>query len=422
MGSWNDGLKCTALTDVGMRRRNNQDAHRVVLAPDEATWRERGHVLMVADGMGAHAAGELASKLAVDNVPHLYLKHRELSPPEALRKAIQEANSEVHRRGQANPDFHHMGTTTSVLVLLPEGAIAAHLGDSRIYRLRDNTFEQLTFDHSLVWEMRRDSDLPPGTDLSLLPKNVITRSLGPNPSVEVDLEGPFPLQPGDTFLLCSDGLTGQVPDEELASILRNLPPDEAPQVLVDLANLRGGPDNITVIVARVSQEDRTSSSGALTVEPGATAEIHPAIWVAAGVAGLASAALFIAQSWLWGTVSLILAVAIIGAGFINGWRTPWSQSIGGGGRLGKGPHAQVTCTPPTELLAKMARLAEDLQEAAKDKALTLTAFDQACERSRTAAKRGNLDEALRGYSRAITSAMREFRQASRKRSIDSALD
>ncbi|MFM7845055.1 MAG: PP2C family protein-serine/threonine phosphatase, partial [Planctomycetota bacterium] len=90
MGSWNDGLKCTALTDVGMRRRNNQDAHRVVLAPDEATWRERGHVLMVADGIGAHAAGELASKLAVDNVPHLYLKHRELSPPEALRKAIQE--------------------------------------------------------------------------------------------------------------------------------------------------------------------------------------------------------------------------------------------------------------------------------------------------------------------------------------------
>ncbi|MFM9116575.1 MAG: hypothetical protein ACKOU6_10505, partial [Planctomycetota bacterium] len=164
------------------------------------------------------------------------------------------------------------------------------------------------------------------------------------------------------------------------------------------------------------------SSGAMTVEPGATAEIHPAIWVAAGVAGLASAALFIAQSWLWGTVSLILAVAIIGAGFINGWRTPWSHSIGGGGRLGKGPHAQVTCTPPTELLAKMARLAEDLQEAAKDKALTLTAFDQACERSRTAAKRGNLDEALRGYSRAITSAMWEFRQASRKRSIDSALD
>lgn len=421
MGSFNDGLQSAALTDVGMRRRNNQDAHRVVLAPDESTWRERGHVLMVADGMGAHAAGELASKLAVDNVPHLYLKHRELSPPEALRKAIQEANSEVNRRGQANPDFHHMGTTTSVLVLLPEGAIVAHIGDSRIYRLRDNVLEQLTFDHSLVWEMRRDSELPPGTDLSLLPKNVITRSLGPNPTVEIDLEGPFPLQAGDTFLLCSDGLTGQVPDEELASILRNLPPGEAPQVLVDLANLRGGPDNITVIVARVGQDGLDGGQAGGAERPPAQ-EIHPAIWVTAGVAGLASAGLFIAQNWFLGLVSLLIAVITLGIGLMSRWRAPWSQSIGATGRLGKGPHARVSCSPPTELLAKMARLAEDLYEAAKDKGITLTDFEPACQRSAAAAKSGKLDEALRGYSRAITSAMREFRQAGRKRTTDSALD
>src|SRR5210317_1432600 len=130
------GLQHVAHTDVGMRRANNQDSHVVLLAEDERVWRQRGHVFMVADGMGAHAAGELASKIAVDNVPHLYHHYRDLSPPEALQNAFVEGNTEIHKRGIANDDFRAMGTTGSALVLLPHGALIGHVGDSRVYRLR----------------------------------------------------------------------------------------------------------------------------------------------------------------------------------------------------------------------------------------------------------------------------------------------
>ena len=148
--------------------------------------------------MGAHAAGELASKLAVDHLPLLYYKHDEFSPPEALEKALQGANQEIFRRGQENLDFHNMGTTCCVLLLLPQGAVIGHVGDSRIYRLRGDEFCQLTFDHSLVWEMRAPDQLDDDdTSLPGIPRNVITRSLGPHPDVQVDLEGPFPIEVGD---------------------------------------------------------------------------------------------------------------------------------------------------------------------------------------------------------------------------------
>jgi protein phosphatase len=143
------------------------------------------------------------------------------------------------------------------LLLLPQGAIVAHIGDSRIYRVRDGRIEQLTFDHSLLWELRAAGQLANDADLAqAIPKNVITRSLGPNASVQADIEGPIPVHVGDTFLLCSDGLTGRIEDDELAAILTHLPVEEAGQMLLDLANLRGGPDNITVILARVTAGDR----------------------------------------------------------------------------------------------------------------------------------------------------------------------
>ena len=157
----------------------------------------------------------------------------------------------IHERGQANAEFQGMGTTCSVLVLLPTTAVIAHVGDSRVYRLRRRQLEQLTFDHSLVWEMMAAGQMPRGEVANFIPKNIITRSLGPHADVQVDLEGPFPLEVGDTFLLCSDGLSGQVKDEEIGAILSVLSPQEAVRALVDMANLRGGPDNITAIVARV---------------------------------------------------------------------------------------------------------------------------------------------------------------------------
>ena len=248
---WAHCLQHAAKSDVGLRRANNQDSLAVAPASSQDALEQRGHVFMVADGMGAHAAGELASQIAATAVPLAYQKLADRSPSEALLEAVSDANRQIHNRGQASPEFKGMGTTATVLVLLPQGAVLGHVGDSRAYRLRGNRLEQLTFDHSLVWEMRKAGQIPEEDVPGFISKNIITRSLGPNPAVQVDLEGPFPLAVGDTFLLCSDGLSGQVKDDEIGAILATLPPEEAVQTLVDLANLRGGPDNITVIVARV---------------------------------------------------------------------------------------------------------------------------------------------------------------------------
>ena len=242
-------LEYAALSDIGLRRSNNQDSLAVMPAASQSLWQQRGDLFVVADGMGAHAAGELASKLSTDTVPLVYHKLMDHTPAEAVLAAVEEANAQIHSRGQASIDFRGMGTTTTALVLLPYGALLAHVGDSRAYRLRGNRLEQLTFDHSLVWEMRAAGQLQ-GDVPDYVPKNVITRSLGPNPKVQVDLEGPLPVAAGDTFLMCSDGLSGPVKDQELGMILSSMPPAEAVRAMVDLANLRGGPDNITVIIAK----------------------------------------------------------------------------------------------------------------------------------------------------------------------------
>ena len=169
--NWEPGVAEVAATDIGMRRSNNQDSHKVVMANSEERWQQRGHFFVVADGMGAHAAGELASKLAVDNICHLYIKHLDVSSPEALQKAIIETNTEIYNRGKANADFHAMGTTASCLALLPQGALVGHVGDSRVYRLRGEMLHQLTFDHSLVWEMRQSGQIPDESTHSI-PTNV----------------------------------------------------------------------------------------------------------------------------------------------------------------------------------------------------------------------------------------------------------
>jgi len=239
-------------TDVGLRRSHNQDAHVALPAADAEQWRQRGHVFLVADGMGAHAVGELASKLAVDSIPHIYSKHSQDGPVSALRRAFVESNLNIHNRGQANKEFAGMGTTATALVLRPEGAWVGHVGDSRAYRVRRGKIQQLSFDHSLVWELARRQKKNPD-ELAGVPSNVIIRSLGPEALVQVDVEGPHPLELGDVFVLCSDGLSGPVDDPLIGAIVSSLPAAEASQLLIHLANVHGGPDNITAIVVRVKE-------------------------------------------------------------------------------------------------------------------------------------------------------------------------
>ncbi|WP_437225361.1 PP2C family protein-serine/threonine phosphatase [Planctomicrobium sp. SH661] len=250
---WEQSVQCEAATDIGLRRQNNEDAHCIHICRDEAEWRRCGHLLLVADGMGGHAVGELASRIASETVPHTFLKSTLNDPRKLLQEAILAANQAIHERGTQNVDFLHMGTTCTVLALTAQGAVVGHVGDSRLYRVRRDRVDQLTFDHSLEWELERQHGSLEGIYDAHQHKNVITRSLGPEKTIDVDIEGPFPIFPEDTFLLCSDGVSNQISDPEIGAILRELPPSQAAKLLINLANIRGGPDNSTVVVARVGE-------------------------------------------------------------------------------------------------------------------------------------------------------------------------
>lgn len=238
-------------TDVGMRRAGNQDSLAIRLCREQEEWQTCGHLFAVADGMGGHSVGDLASRIAAEALPQAYHKCDADSIPERLSLAIRASNQAIHDKARENPEFADMGTTCSALVLSPQGAYAGNVGDSRVYRIRNHQTEQLTFDHSLQWEMIRQGRATMDNVDGLHPRNVITRCLGPDPAVEVDVEGPFPIAPGDRFVICSDGLTGHVTDEEIGAITSELKPQQASRLLVDLANCRGGADNVTVIVVHV---------------------------------------------------------------------------------------------------------------------------------------------------------------------------
>ena len=246
-------LRYAVRTDVGLRRQNNEDAAAVRLAQTREAFADHGHLMLVADGMGGHAVGELASGIAAEVVPQDYLRDPSGGDPaDRLAAAVVRANAAIYAKGETTPDFSRMGTTCTALALTPQGAAIAHVGDSRCYRVRGQRCDQLTFDHSLQWELIRQGMDPQAVMLNE-PRNVITRSLGPSPDVAVDIEGPFAVLPGDVYVLCSDGLTGHVHDHEIGAIARGLSPEEAAKMLVNLANLRGGSDNTTVVVAQVGE-------------------------------------------------------------------------------------------------------------------------------------------------------------------------
>ena len=405
---WSDHFQIAAVSDIGMRRSNNQDSYVLLPAEDDATWQSRGHIFVVADGMGAHAAGELASKLAVDGVVHHYRKQRQLSPPEAILRALRDTNAEIHRRGQANSEFHNMGTTCSVLLLLPQGALVAHVGDSRVYRVRGRRVEQLTFDHSLLWEMRAAGSLSGADGKFSIPKNVITRSLGPQAAVQIDLEGPLDVQQGDAFLLCSDGLTGKVEDAEIGEVVSLLPPQQAAQLLVDLANLRGGPDNITVLVVRA--ESAEVQTRAWRGEPLLVGQdlkpprrIHPAVWIVILVGVLLAAGLATLQLYPFALAAAAVAAA---AGLIAALRSIEGRDgvpLTSGRRLGRAPYVRTDCDGD-------ARQIEGLSETVR---AALRHYDSADWDERGRAEACLDDVIAKARDGAISEAMQMFAVAAR---------
>ena len=238
------GIETASLTDVGMRRASNQDAFGGLVAASGA------RLLIVADGMGGHAGGATASRVAIETIEEVVGRSTD-APETVLRMALEAANRRVHEEAQKDASLSGMGTTGVALLFQPDGsAWVAHVGDSRAYRLRDGSLEQLTPDHSLVAELERRGMIT-AEEAQVHPRrNEVLRSIGVEPEVDVDV-AQVDARPGDQYLLCSDGLSGVVRDEEIAAELLRAPPEVAARRLVDAANERGGPDNITVQIARV---------------------------------------------------------------------------------------------------------------------------------------------------------------------------
>lgn len=300
-------------TDVGLKRSHNQDAHGSVLAANGESFAARGHLFLVADGMGAHAVGELASRIAVDAVRHSYVKQREGVIAENLRRALLEANEAIHQRGLQNADFRGMGTTATALVLTADSAFVGHVGDSRCYRVRGNQIDQLSFDHSLQWELARRQRVEP-EDVLDVPTNIIVRSLGPSSKVKVDIYGPHKLKEGDRFVLCSDGLSGPVSDREIWAAVTHLEGESACRFLVDLANLRGGMDNITILLVQVGSNKSVADERSLDRWPAILREIPLSGYFLTSGLMMATVGYVLSVTGVPGIVFSLLVIGLLGAG------------------------------------------------------------------------------------------------------------
>ena len=237
-------LAMSGVTDTGRVRDHNEDAIR---------WDVPGGWAILADGMGGHLAGEVASAMAIESIARR-LDGFEAGGAEQVREALQEAvaaaNRAIHAQAQADIRCHNMGTTVVVTLFHDDMLSCAHVGDSRLYRLNADGLVRLSHDHSLVQELVDEGFLTPEEAAASVHKNVITRALGLQDTVEADVLQ-LPAAPGDLFLLCYDGLSDKIPESELAHFLEDGALDGVARQLVDEANARGGEDNISVILIRI---------------------------------------------------------------------------------------------------------------------------------------------------------------------------
>jgi protein phosphatase len=246
----NAPYEAASLSDPGCHRELNEDSVRLVAPGQAAEDSGKGWLAVVADGMGGHQAGEVASSLAVDVVCREY-SASEGGVAERLEKALQAANAEIYAQSASRQALGGMGTTCTALALVDGEAWAAHVGDSRIYLVRDGAIYRMTEDHSAVMDLVKKGILSSEQARRHADRNVLLRAMGHQEKLEVDIwREQFPVQPGDRFVLCSDGLHDPVDDEEIKDAVLRLDPGAACAELIRLARERGGFDNISVIVLR----------------------------------------------------------------------------------------------------------------------------------------------------------------------------
>jgi protein phosphatase len=371
----------------------------------------RGHLFIVADGMGAHAAGEVASKMAVDTIMQSYTKRTGEIPINALARAVMDAHKRIREKGRREDAFRDMGTTCDAFAMTPQGIVIAHVGDSRVYRIRANRIEQMTFDHSLVWEICEVNKLPYDCPPYHIPKNQITRSLGPTENLVVDVEGPHRIQVGDIFLSCSDGLTGQVKDHEIGEIVTLLQPDIAAETLVNITNLRGGPDNTTILIAQAINDteiEQEVDEGLKMPFRGVVLIFVTLIMVAILFAASLQGNFFLGV--IAGLIAAVTAICFCASTqsylYIN---SPFASTE----IIGKAPYTSSNCPPEEKLTASLAQMLAEVRQAIKDKSMKIVSPREADERerkARLAAQYANYPEAIQNYSIAINLLMREIKK------------
>jgi PPM family protein phosphatase len=249
------GIEAACLSDVGLQRTDNEDSYLYWEPDTDAEFRRKGRLAIVADGMGGYEGGQEASRLAVETVRHIYDRQTNQDPQAALVAAFHSAHNTILRYAFEHPQFHGMGTTCTALAIVDNHLFFAHVGDSRLYRVRDGSISRLTRDHSYVGRLVENGIVRSEDAESHPQRHILTAALGSGTDIIPNVpEQPIALAENDVLILCTDGLWSLVGEQDLARLAQTQPLADACSKLVRMALERGGPDNITVQLLRVSSQ------------------------------------------------------------------------------------------------------------------------------------------------------------------------
>jgi protein phosphatase len=254
------GIELSTQSDIGCLRQNNEDSFGYWEPEDDRQFLRKGRLAVVADGMGGYEGGQEASRMAVETLLAVYRDFAGDDPQQALIEALQAAHQQIRQYSFAHPELRGMGTTCTAAAIVrgahrdadSDALYYVHVGDTRLYLIRDGQITKVTRDHSYVGRLVESGMISPEEAEHHPQRNILTAALGTNPDLVMDSPGyPQPLRPEDVLVICTDGLWGQVRDPEILDLVENKSAEQAARELIQLARDRGGPDNITVEILRL---------------------------------------------------------------------------------------------------------------------------------------------------------------------------
>ena len=246
------GIEVSVQSDIGCLRQNNEDSFGYWEPEDDQQFLRKGRLAVVADGMGGYEGGQEASRLAVETLVEVYRDFGGDDPQAALVEALQTAHEQIREYSFAHPELRGMGTTCTAAAIVQDALYYVHVGDTRLYLIRDGQITRVTRDHSYVGRLVESGMISREEAETHPQRNILTAALGTNPDLIMDSPGqPEPLRPEDVLLICSDGLWGQVRDSEILDAVEHKSAEQTGRELIELARERGGPDNITVEILRL---------------------------------------------------------------------------------------------------------------------------------------------------------------------------